>query len=534
MAHTTALPTPTGPIDALAASPAPLASHLDLYGGSLSLLTDLYQLTMAQGYWLSGMEHTEAVFHLFFRKPPFQGGYALAAGLGTALAFLERFRFDPSDLAYLATLTGNDGQALFQPGFLEYLGAMRLTVDVDAMAEGTVVFASEPLMRVTGPLIHCQLLETALLNIVNFQTLIATKASRVCQMAHPDPVLEFGLRRAQGIDGGLSATRAAVVGGCQATSNVLAGKLFGIPVRGTHAHSWVMSFDTELEAFEAYARAMPNNVVLLVDTYDTLEGVRHAVEIGHKLRARGHELAGIRLDSGDLAWLSQQARVILDEGGFPNAAIVASNDLEERTIRSLKDQGACIGVWGVGTHLVTGASQPALGGVYKLSAVREPGQEWKPRIKLSEQRIKVSNPGMLQVRRFWRALQGEGAAGVEFVGDMIYDAAQGLPPSDVIVDPLDDTRRKRLEGPWRDLLEPVMRQGQRLGTASLGRTLWQIREDARRELEGFHEGVRRLDNPHDYPAGLELGLHEHKRRLILEARGFSPETGEPLQGERES
>ena len=235
--------------------------------------------------------------------------------------------------------------------------------------EGTIVFPHEPLLRVHGPLLQAQLLETALLNIVNFQTLVATKAARVVLAARGEPVLEFGLRRAQGIDGALAASRAAYLGGCAATSNVLAGRLYGIPVRGTHAHSWVMCFDDELEAFRAYARAMPNNCVFLVDTYDTLDGVRHAIEVGQELRRQGHEMIGIRLDSGDLAWLSIEARRMLDEAGFPKATIVASNELDEQIIASLKDQGATIGVWGVGTRLVTAYDQPALGGVYKLAAI---------------------------------------------------------------------------------------------------------------------------------------------------------------------
>ena len=262
-----------------------------------------------------------------------------------------------------------------------------------------MVFPPEPLVRVRGPIIQGQLIETPLLNLVNFQTLIATKAARVCHAAGSDSVVEFGLRRAQGIDGSLSASRAAYVGGCAATSNLLAGRLLGIPVRGTHAHSWIMFFDSEREAFREYARAMPNNCVLLVDTYDTIEGVRKAVETGRWLREQGHEMIGIRLDSGDLAYLSIEARKILDEAGFPEAAILASNELDERIIASLKQQGARIDRWGVGTRLVTGHEQPALGGIYKLAAVREDGGAWDYKLKLSEQAIKVSYPGILQVRR---------------------------------------------------------------------------------------------------------------------------------------
>jgi nicotinate phosphoribosyltransferase len=297
-------------------------------------------------------------------------------------------------LEFLATLTGDDGKPLFESAFLEYLRALRFTCDVDAIPEGTVAFPHEPLLRITGPILQCQLLETALLNLINFQSLIATKAARVCLATQGEPVLEFGLRRAQGLDGGLAASRAAYIGGCAATSNVLAGKTFDIPVRGTHAHSWVMAFDDEREAFSAYAKAMPNNCVFLVDTYDTLEGVRRAVETGKWLRERGHEMVGIRLDSGDLAWLSVEARKILDNGGFPKALIVASNDLDEHIIASLKAQGAQINVWGVGTKLITAFDQPALGGVYKLGAIRGDDGRWVYKVKLSEQAAKVSTPGI--------------------------------------------------------------------------------------------------------------------------------------------
>src|SRR6476620_1616973 len=296
-----------------------------LYRHSLALLTDLYQLTMAYGYWKLGRADDHAVFQLYYRRNPFGGGYAVAAGLGYVVDYLNSLRFDEGDLAYLRTLTGNDGRALFDGGFVDYLAELKFTCDIDAVAEGTVVFPNEPLVRVSGPILQAQILETPLLNMINFQTLVATKAARVCEATGGEPVIEFGLRRAQGVDGSLAASRAAYVGGAHATSNVLAGKLFGIPVKGTHAHSWVMSFDNEAASFEAYAGAMPNNCVFLVDTYNTLDGVRRAVEVGRKLREAGHEMVGVRLDSGDLAYLSIEARRILDEGGFPKAQIIASN-----------------------------------------------------------------------------------------------------------------------------------------------------------------------------------------------------------------
>ncbi|MBI4845644.1 MAG: nicotinate phosphoribosyltransferase, partial [Candidatus Omnitrophica bacterium] len=338
------------------------------YNQSLGLLTDFYQLTMAYSYWKTGVSEKEAVFHMFFRNNPFKSGFTIACGLEYVIDYLENFYIDETDVAYLQSLRGNDDKPIFERKFLDYLFNLEINCDIDAIPEGTVVFPMEPLIRVHGPILQCQMLETALLNIINFQTLIATKAARMCIATDGDPILEFGLRRAQGIDGSLAASRAAYIGGCAATSNVLAGKLFDIPVKGTHAHSWVMSFDDELESFKAYAKAMPNNCVFLVDTYDTLEGVRKAVEVGIWLRQNGHDMMGIRLDSGDLAYLSIEARKILDQSGFVNTKIVASNDLDENIITSLKEQNAQINVWGVGTKLITAYDQPALGGVYKLSA----------------------------------------------------------------------------------------------------------------------------------------------------------------------
>ena len=481
----------------------------DLYRPSLSLLTDFYQVTMAYGYWKAGIADHEAVFHLFFRHNPFGGGYAIAAGLTYAIDYLKQFRFDEEDVAYLATLRGDDGERMFDEGFLGYLRSLRFTCDVDAVEEGTVVFPHEPLLRVRGPIIGCQLIETPLLNMINFQTLIATKAARICYATRGEPVLEFGLRRAQGIDGGIAASRAAYVGGCAATSNVLAGKLFDIPVRGTHAHSWVMAFDTEAEALEAYADAMPNNCVFLVDTFDTLEGVRRAAAVGRKLRERGYEMTGIRLDSGDLAYLSIEARKILEEGGFPKVAIVGSNDLDEHLIESLKQQGATIGVWGVGTRLATAYDQPAIGGVYKLALIRRPGEAWQYKIKLSEQAIKITTPGILQVRRY----TGDDA----FVADAIYDENRGIEDGCTIIDPADMTRRKHLlpDAAYTDLLVPVFRGG-RLAYEKPSVHAAQAR--ARDQLSRFHAGIKRFENPHQYPVGLEKGLHDLKTKLVLEAR----------------
>lgn len=482
---------------------------------SLALLTDLYQLTMAYGYWKQGKADQEAIFHLYFRSAPFGGGYTVAAGMGPAVEYLEQFGFTSDDLAYLAKLVGSDGEPLFEETFLRYLQELRLTCDVHMVPEGTIVFPNQPLVRVRGPILQAQLVETILLNLVNFQTLIATKAARVVHAADGDEVLEFGLRRAQGIDGGLAASRAAYIGGCAATSNVLAGKLYGIPVKGTHAHSWVMLFENELESFLAYADSMPNNVVLLVDTYDTLEGVRNAIRVGERLREKGHRLAGIRLDSGDLAYYSIEARRLLDEAGLSNTAIVASNDLDEYLIQSLKrEQSARISVWGVGTRLVTAFDQPALGGVYKLAMVREDDGEWKPRIKLSEQQIKVSNPGCLQVWRY-----GDGH---EYVGDVIVDEFSAPTGQTVVaVDSGDPTRRKRLgaRGEVREaLLFPTLEGGRRVAP---NESIVDIRSRVVEQLSRFHDGIKRFQNPHQYPAGLELGLFERKTQLILRARGFT-------------
>jgi nicotinate phosphoribosyltransferase len=474
-----------------------------------ALLTDLYQLTMAHGYFKSGRARDEAVFHLFFRKHPFEGSYAIAAGLAAAVEYIEEFRFSADDVEYLASLAGQDGSPAFGADFLDYLRALRLRVDIDAVPEGTLVFANEPLVRVRGRLLEAQLLETTLLNLINFQTLIATKATRVCQAAGGQPVLEFGLRRAQGIDGALSASRAAFIGGCAATSNVLAGKRYGIPVRGTHSHSWVMSFDSELEAFEAYADAMPDGCLFLVDTFDALSGVRNAITIGERLRLRGKRLLGIRLDSGDLAWLSIEARKLLDAAGFRDAVIVASNDLDEHVITSLRHEGAAISVWGVGTRLITAFDEPALGGVYKLGMVTRAGRPAEPRIKVSEHSAKTTNPGVQQVRRFAR----DG----KWVADAIYDELAGCASPTTIIDPLDPTRRRVL-GPelaHEDLLVPIVRGGRAVAERP---SLASIRERAQAQLAALDPSVRRLMKPHTYPVGLSEGLYQERLRLIELAR----------------
>lgn len=487
-----------------------------LYRPSLALLTDLYQLSMAHAHWKTGSHRKHAVFHLYFRNNPFGGGFTVACGLARAKEFLADFRFQEDDLAYLRTLRGRKGEALFEEGFIEYLRELRLDCDIDAVDEGRVVFPSAPLVRVRGPIIAAQLMETPLLNIINFETLIATKAARIAIAARGEPVMEFGLRRAQGIDGALAASRAAYIGGCGATSNVLAGKLFGIPVRGTHSHSWVMAFGSEMESFLQFAEANPDNCVFLVDTFHSLDGVAHAIEVGRTLRAAGHELAGIRLDSGDLAYLSIEARRMLDEAGFKDATIVASNELDENIIASLREQGARVSIWGVGTRLITGHDQSAMGCVYKLSAVKDPGGPWRARMKLSEQAAKVSNPGIQQVRRF--------STGAEFAGDMIWQDLPegGVEPSHLMIDPLDMTRRRAFtpDHKWEDLLKPIFRKGEPVGAPE---SLATARDRVSEELSKVHAGIKRFVNPHVYPVGLEESLFKMRADLMLRLRNLPPD-----------
>lgn len=471
-----------------------------LYRHNLTLLTDLYQLTMANGYWENEMYNHEAVFHLFYRKNPFKNGFAIAAGLEQVIDYLQNLRFDVDDIRYLANLKGADNKALFNEGFLNYLQRFEFSCDVDAVPEGTIVFPHEPLIRIKGNLIQAQLVETALLTMINFQTLIATKSVRIKAAAGDDTVLEFGLRRAQGIDGGLSASRAAYIGGCDATSNVLAGKLFDIPVKGTHAHSWVMCFDNELDAFSAYAKTMPNNCTLLVDTYDTIEGVKYAIEIGKQLRTDGFDLAGIRLDSGDLAALSIEARKILDDAGFENTKIVASNDLDEYRIKTLKEKGAKITVWGVGTRLATAYDQPALGGVYKLGAIKSPTEtDWNYKIKLSEQPIKVSNPGVLQVHRFF----DDNASPI---ADMIFNENAVDNTNNLITFANGNENIDLSNFQAKKLLRPIFRNGQLVYKLP---NIHSIRNRSIEQMKQFDE--QRLK---EYKIGLEINLDKRKKNLM--------------------
>jgi nicotinate phosphoribosyltransferase len=473
-----------------------------------ALMTDFYEVTMAYGYFKAGVTDHEAVFHVTFRENPFAGQFTVACGLATAIDFLRAFHFTDTEVDYLGSQRGNDGKPLFDSRFLDYLQRLQLTCDVDAVPEGTLVFPNEPLVRIRGPIIECQLLETALLNIFNFPSLIATKAARVCMAAKGDPVIEFGLRRSQGVDGGLTAARAAYIGGCTGTSNLQAGHQFGIPVSGTQAHSWIMFFNNELEAFRTYAEAMPNNCIFLVDTYDSIDGIRHAIEIGSELRKQGHEMIGVRLDSGDGVALSIKARRMLDETGFANAKIVGSGNLDEYLITDLKQRGAKIDVWGVGTKLSTGQPDGALGGIYKLGAIRRPGGEWQHRIKLSEESAKTSVPGSLQVRRFH---QPDG----RFIADAIYETDHGVSEPCEIVD-LGTEDKTTIPGNthYSDLLAPIFRGGKVVHEAP---SIEASREHLRKQLSCAPPEILKLNHPGTYKTGLEQSLHELRSKLIAQA-----------------
>jgi nicotinate phosphoribosyltransferase len=464
---------------------------------------------MACGYWNAGVSDHEAAFHVTFRENPFAGELTVACGLATAIDFLSAFQFDETEIDYLASQRGNDGKPLFSNGFLKYLHSLRLSCEIDAIPEGTLVFPNEPLIRVRGPIIQCQILETALLNILNFASLIATKAARICLAAENDPVIEFGLRRAQGVDGGLTAARAACVGGCAGTSNLQAGQRFGVPVSGTQAHSWIMFFEREREAFEAYARAMPNNCVFLVDTYNSLEGVRHAIDVARQLRKNGHEMIGVRLDSGDRVALSIETRRMLDKAGFKNAKVVCSGDLDEHAIADMKQHGAKIDMWGVGTKLTTGQPDGALGGIYKLGAVRRPGGQWQYRIKLSDERAKTSVPGLLQVLRFH---ERHGT----FVADAIYEIDHQVSKPCVTVD-LQTEQETAIPAnmEYGNLLVPIFRKGELVYQVP---DLATSRERTRQQLRRLMPEIARLDNPCPYPVGLEKSLHDLRSTLIARAK----------------
>lgn len=478
----------------------------------VALNTDLYELTMAQGFWESGLMDAQGCFNVFFRDNPFDGGYAVACGVGQIADLVENLRFDDASLEYLSSIEAPGGGPLFKQGFLDYLRDFELHVDVWAVPEGDLVFPREPMVRVQGSIIECQLLETALLNLVNFQTLVATKASRVVRAAEGHPVSDFGLRRAQGPDGGLAVARASYVGGCSSTSNVLAGKIYGIPVFGTHAHSWVMAFPTELDAFRAFAKSSPKNCCLLLDTYDVSQGIKNAIVVAKEMEQAGERLNAIRIDSGDLARLSKETRAAFDEAGLDYVKISVSNDLEEYTIQSLFAQGAPIDSFGVGTKLATCDPQPSLGGVYKLSATRNSDDEpWRPVMKLSEQVYKRTIPGIQSVLRFY---DESGCPR----GDMILDEAVDTQNRSSMVDIIDPVTIHRLGGySCRELLEQVVAGGK---SAKAPDSLERAKTRCRDALMMLDPATKRFLNPQTYPVGLEAGLSDLRQRLAAEERGL--------------
>ena len=480
------------------------------------LNTDLYELTMAQGFWESGLADGEACFNAFFRDCPFDGGYAVCCGTGQIADLVENFVFEDDDIAYLAGIQAPGGGPMFKPEFLEYLRNHRLDLTIHAIPEGQVAFGREPMVRVEGPVIDCQLIETALLNLVNFQTLVATKTARVVRAAEGHPVSDFGLRRAQGPDGGLAVARASYIAGASSTSNVLAGKIYGIPVFGTHAHSWVMAFPSELEAFRAFAKSSPKNCVLLLDTYDVHQGIKNAITVGKEMEAAGERLSAVRLDSGDLARLSKEARAAFDEAGLPYVKISVSNDLDEYTIQSLFAQGAPIDSFGVGTKLATCDPQPSLGGVYKLSAVRrEKGEPWTPVIKLSEQSYKRTVPGVQHVLRYYDQ------AGRPTADMLVVDDVARPDQAREMVDILDPYLVHRLSGEPKELLVKLVEHGRRVSEPE---GIEVARERCKEALMRLDPAVARFLNPQTYPVGLELGLADLRSRLAREERA---ESGRP-------
>lgn len=461
------------------------------------LLTDLYELTMLAGYVAEGMADRRAVFDLFFRNNPFKGGYAVYAGLETALSYLTRLRFTERELAYIA------GLGIFRDDFIRFLRNFRFRGTVTSIPEGTVVFPREPLVTVEGTLAEAQFVETALLNIINFQTLVATKAARIASVAGDAKVIEFGLRRAQGPNGGISVARAAFIGGARSTSNVMGGKLFGIPVKGTHAHSWIMAFPDELTAFRAYADAFPDSCILLVDTYDTLRsGIPNAITVAAELRSRGHELKGIRLDSGDLAWLSKTARRMLDEAGFPDAKIVASNEIDEYVVESIIREGGRVDVYGVGTKLAAclGEGGGALGGVYKLVSIDD-----EPKLKTTSDFAKSTLPDK---KRVWRAVDPEGKFGMDIIGQ----AGDTVFPGDTVfnvVNPLQHTPVPE-NAHVVDIRTVVMEEGQHTAERQNLEAL-AIRCDT--QLKALPEGCLRFTNPHIYKVSVSRDLNDLRLRL---------------------
>ncbi|MFT9848588.1 nicotinate phosphoribosyltransferase [Aneurinibacillus sp. REN35] len=472
---------------------------------NLTMSTDLYQINMMYAYYKKGIDSQRTVFDVFFRKAPCGSGYAIFAGLEQVLEYIENIQFTEDDIAYLKSVYP------YEEAFLDRLRAFRFTGNIAAMKEGTVAFPGEPLIRVEAPICEAQLIETAMLTIINHQTLIATKAARIVGAAKGDTILEFGLRRAQGTEAGYYGARAAYIGGVHATSNIMAGRDFDIPVKGTHAHSFVQIFEHEFDAFTAYSEAFPDETVLLVDTYDTLGvGIPHAIRLGLEMKEKGRKLLGIRLDSGDLAYLSKKARKMLDEAGLQDVAIVASSDLDEKLIQDLKNQEAQISIWGVGTNLITSYDCPALGGVYKLAAVEKDGV-WQPRLKISENPTKITNPGYKQVIRFYDRDTDKP------LGDLIALKEETIPEDNITMfHPLFPHKRKVIRNYRMEmLLEPVIEQGQICYTAP---SLTNIRAYAKEQLDHLSPEIKRLVNPHEYHVDLSQKLWDLKQSLIHKER----------------
>ena len=473
---------------------------------NLTLLTDLYELTMMQGYYEKG-QNENVIFDVFFRQNPCNNGYSVCAGLDQVIDYIKNLHFTYDDVDYLR------GLGIFKEDFLHYLSGFHFSGDIYAIPEGTVVFPKEPLLKVVAPIMEAQLVETAILNIINHQSLIATKTSRIVFAANGDGIMEFGLRRAQGPDAGLYGARAAMIGGCVGTSNVLAGQMFDVPVMGTHAHSWIMSFPDEYTAFKTYAEMYPDNCTLLVDTYDTLKsGVPNAIRVFQEFKDAGKPLIkyGIRLDSGDLAYLSKEARKMLDEAGFPEATICASNDLDEFLLHDLKMQGAAIDSWGVGTNLITSKDCPSFGGVYKLAAIQNEKGEFVPKIKISENTEKITNPGNKTIYRIYEKASGKIKADLICFADEVIDPKQDL----LLFDPMDTWKKTKLAGGTytvREILLPIFKNGECLYKSP---TLKEIAAYCREEKDTLWDETKRLFYPHRVYVYLSQKLYAVKQSLL--------------------
>ena len=473
---------------------------------NLTLLTDLYELTMMQGYYEKG-QNENVIFDVFFRQNPCNNGYSVCAGLDQVIDYIKNLHFTYDDVDYLR------GLGIFKEDFLHYLSGFHFSGDIYAIPEGTVVFPKEPLLKVVAPIMEAQLVETAILNIINHQSLIATKTSRIVFAANGDGIMEFGLRRAQGPDAGLYGARAAMIGGCVGTSNVLAGQMFDVPVMGTHAHSWIMSFPDEYTAFKTYAEMYPDNCTLLVDTYDTLKsGVPNAIRVFQEFKDAGKPLIkyGIRLDSGDLAYLSKEARKMLDEAGFPEATICASNDLDEFLLHDLKMQGAAIDSWGVGTNLITSKDCPSFGGVYKLAAIQNEEGEFVPKIKISENTEKITNPGNKTIYRICEKASGKIKADLICFADEVIDPKQDL----LLFDPMDTWKKTKLAGGTytvREILLPIFKNGECLYKSP---TLKEIAAYCREEKDTLWDETKRLFYPHRVYVDLSQKLYAVKQSLL--------------------